>query len=123
MACFADEMIEHRAAYSATSRPLGGVHRLQLRVAAIKPFEGGDPEELIVEAEAEERNGRIEKGVHVKGMDVLRRAVRVGECEMALEQRADVIGSRVVQRDLPVALSGAVNSGDQARCCAGGRTR
>jgi hypothetical protein len=68
-------------------------------MAFIKPFERCHPEKLISEAKAEERNGRIEERVHVKSMDVLRWAVRVGEREMALEQGADAGGSRVVNRD------------------------
>ena len=55
-----------------------------------------DSQELTVEAEAEERDGRVEETFDVKCMNVLGRAVRVGEGEMALQQGADIVGPRVV---------------------------
>ncbi len=53
-------------------------------------------EELAVEAKAEEHDGRIYETVHVERMNVLGRAVQVGEREVTLQQLADVLGSRVV---------------------------
>jgi hypothetical protein len=78
-------MIDHRSADPPTSRRLGGVHRLQLCVARRKLLQRSDAEQLTVEAEAEQRQSRIEESVDVKCMDVLRRAVRIGEREMVLE--------------------------------------
>jgi hypothetical protein len=93
-------MIDHRAGDPAASHRLGGVHGLQLRVVPVKLLQCPDAEELTVVAEAEERDGRIEETINVKCMDVLGRAVRIGECEVALEQFVNIVGSRVVNRDL-----------------------
>jgi hypothetical protein len=97
----ADEMTDQRAADPAASRRLGGVHGLQLCVAPVKLLQRPDAEELTIAAEAEERDGRVEETADVKCMDVFGRAVRIGEREVALQQLADVLGPRVVNRDLP----------------------
>lgn len=96
----ADEMIDHRSADPLTSRHLGGVHGLQLCVASIKLLKGSDSEELTFEAEAEEHDSRIEEAIDVKRMDVLGWSVQIGEREVVLQQLENVLGSRVVNRDL-----------------------
>ncbi|MEP6598739.1 MAG: hypothetical protein ABJB98_04745 [Actinomycetota bacterium] len=58
--------------------------------------------ELTVAAQAEQGESRIKKIVDGKGMDILGRAVRIGEREVALYQFANVLGSWVVNRDLAV---------------------
>jgi hypothetical protein len=93
-------MVDHRSADPAPSGGFGGVHGLQFGVVCIERLERADAEEHAVVAEAEERDGGIEESIHVKRMTVLGRAVRVGERQVALEQQADVLGSRVVRRDL-----------------------
>jgi hypothetical protein len=78
-------MIDHRSADAATPRCLSSVHGLQLCVARIKLLQRSDSEQFTVEATAEERECRIEEAVAVKRVDVLGRAVRIGEREMLLE--------------------------------------
>jgi len=96
----ADEVVENRPTDPATSRRLGGVHGLQLRVVPVKLLQRSDSEELAVPPEAEERDDRIEETVNVQGVDVLGRGVRMGEREVAPQQLANVLRSRVVHRDL-----------------------
>jgi hypothetical protein len=96
----ADEVIDHRSADPSTSGRLGGVHRLQLGVVLIESFQRANSEEFCVEAEAEERDGRIEETFDVECVDVLGRAVLVGECQVTLQQLPHVVGARVVDRDL-----------------------
>ena len=78
-------MIDHRPADPATSRRLCGVHGLQLRVRPVKLLECSDSEELTVDAEAEERDGRIKETVDVQRVDVRTRGVLAGEREVALQ--------------------------------------
>jgi hypothetical protein len=59
-----------------------------------------DCEKLAADAEAVERDGRIEEIVGVKCMDILGLAVRMGELQVALHQPANILGSRIVDRDL-----------------------
>ena len=101
-------MIDYRPADPATSRRLGGMHGLQLRVALVKLLQGSDSEELTLEAEAEEGDSRIDKTAQVKGMDVLGRAVQVGERQVTLQQFANVRGSWVLDRDLTLRHSSNV---------------
>ena len=76
------------------------MHGLHLSVAPIERLQRSDCEELTFEAEAEERDGRIDEAVDVKRMHVLGRAVGIRERKVALQQLAYVLGSRVVDRDL-----------------------
>jgi hypothetical protein len=76
------------------------MHALELCVAPIEALQCSHSEELTVEAEAEERDGDIEETVDVKGVDVLGRAMRIGEREVALQKLTNVLRSRVVNRDL-----------------------
>jgi hypothetical protein len=69
-------------------------------VTPIELLQRSDSEELPFEAKAEERDRRIDEAVHVECVDVLRRGVEVGEREVALQQLTNVLGSRVVNRDL-----------------------
>src|SRR5208282_6382517 len=66
----------------------------------VQPLERTDREELTIEPEAVERNSRIEQAGYVERVDVFWRAMQVGECEMALQQCADVRGTWVIDRDL-----------------------
>ncbi len=66
----------------------------------VKLLQRADSEERAVPAKAEERDGRIEEAVHVQGMDALGRGVRTGERQVPLQQLANVVGSRVIYRDL-----------------------
>jgi hypothetical protein len=59
-----------------------------------------DPEELTFDAEAVDRDRRVEEAVEVERTDVLGRCVRPGEREMALQQGADILPPRVVDPDL-----------------------
>jgi hypothetical protein len=99
-------MLDHRSPDSATSHLLSGVHGLDLCVAPIELLQRSDCEELTFKAEAEERDGRIHEAVDVKSMDVLGRAVRMGEPKVALQQLANVFSSRVIDRDLAVRHGG-----------------
>ena len=54
----------------------------------------------LLASKAEERDLGVEQAREVEGMDVLGRAVEVGEGQMALEQRLHVGSSRVVEPDL-----------------------
>jgi hypothetical protein len=89
-------MLQHRPADPATTRRFGRVHRLQLSVLRIELFERPDSEELTFEAKAKERNRRIEEAINVEHMDVLGRAVQIGEAEVVLQKLAHILGSRVV---------------------------
>jgi hypothetical protein len=93
-------MIEHRAADPAAPCNLSGMHGLHFGVALIKPLQRRDCEELAVDAEAEERNGRIEETINVECMGILERAVRARERKVSLQKRANITGSGVVNRDL-----------------------
>ena len=106
-------MIDHRSPYPTPSSCFGGMHAFQLCVAVVKLLQGPDAEQVTVEAEAEERDGGIEEAVTVERMDVLGRALRPREREMPLQQFADIVGSRVVYRDLAVWHCG--NLGDRAQ--------
>jgi alkyldihydroxyacetonephosphate synthase len=93
-------MVDHRSADPASPRRLRRMHGLQLGVVLIKPLQRAHAEDLTVDAEAEERNGRIDEAVNVKRVHVLGRAMRIGEIEVTLQQFANVLGPRVVNRDL-----------------------
>lgn len=93
-------MPDHRPADSAASLCQSGVHGLELGVALIKLLQRSDCEKLPVAAEAEQCDGRIEEIVNVKCMDILSRAVRMSELQMALQQPADVLDPRIINRDL-----------------------
>ncbi len=56
-------------------RLLGREHGLQLSVLLIELLQRSDGQELTIEAEAEERDGVIEKGRHVKRVHVFGRTV------------------------------------------------
>ena len=69
-------------------------------MAPVQLLQRSDAQELAVAAEADEHDGRIKEAVDVQCMDVLGQAVRIGERKVALQQLANVLGSRVVNRDL-----------------------
>jgi hypothetical protein len=96
----AKEVIEHGAADSAPTGCLGDVHRLELPTVIIELLESPDAEQLTVDPDAEERDGRVEETVDLEGVHVLWRAVRVGEGEMALQERTDILSPGVIDRDL-----------------------
>ena len=89
-------MVDHRPTHTAAPRGLRGVHRLQLGVTRVEHLDRADAEELAVPATAEERDGRVEEAGQVEGVDVLGRAVFVSEGKVPFEQRADVVGARIV---------------------------
>ena len=95
----ADEVGEHRPADPAASGRLGGVHGFQLGVPRAKALEGPDGQQVAAGAAAEHGDGRVEQTRHVQGVDVFWGLVRGGELQVARHQRADVAGSRVVDRD------------------------
>jgi hypothetical protein len=73
---------------------------LRRRASPVKLLQRSDCEKLLVAAEAEEPEGPIEEIADVKCMVILRRAVRIGELQMALQQPADVPGPWIINRDL-----------------------
>jgi hypothetical protein len=83
-------------------------------VANIKLLQGRNSEQFAFEAEAEERDGRIVETVHVERLDALRRAARLGERDVALQQFANVFGSRVVNRDLALRHSRNLRDPDRS---------
>ncbi len=99
-ACGLEKMIDHRSPDPAPSSCLGGVHAFQLCMALVKLLQRSDAEQMTIEAEAEEGDGRIEEAVAVERVDILGRALRFREREMPIQQLADIVGSRVVDRDL-----------------------
>ena len=96
----ADEMFEQGPPDAASARSLGGVHGLELGVVLAEGQQRPDREQLAATAQAVERHRGVEEAVHVERMDVLRRAVQVGERQVPREQLPDVLGSRVVDGDL-----------------------
>jgi len=76
------------------------VHGLELRVPSVHPLQRPDSEELVAEAEGEEGDLGVEEVLDLQCMDVLGRAVGVGEGEVGLEQLPHVHGSWVLDRDL-----------------------
>jgi hypothetical protein len=69
-------------------------------VVAIKPLYCADAKQLTSEAKAEERDGWVDETVHVQCVDILGRTVQIREREVAVQQLANVLGLRVVNRDL-----------------------
>ncbi len=74
----------------------------------VQLLERSNGQQVAAAAEAVERDGRIEQAVHIQRVHVLRRLVRSGEAQMALEQRPYVRGVRVVDRDLAVRHSRSI---------------
>src|SRR6202034_637069 len=95
-----EEVVDHRSADPSTPRRRGRVHRLDLGVMPFEVPQRANAEELALEAEAVDRDRRIEEAVRVERVDVFGRRVRHGEREMARQQGPDVVGPRVVDLDL-----------------------
>ena len=62
-------------------------------------LERPDSEQLAVRADAEEGDRRIEEPVEVEGVDVVGRRDGPRKGEVLLEERANVVPPRIVDRD------------------------
>ena len=80
----------------------GCMHRLDFGVMLVESLDRTDPEQFSIPSRAVERQGRIEQPRFAECVHVLRRRRVTCECEMSLDQRTDVGGSRIVRGDLEV---------------------
>jgi hypothetical protein len=78
---------------------LGSVHRLDLGVPLIELFQGPYPEQLAIVPNAEERDVRGQEAGEVEHMDVLRRAVLIGEGKVRGKKRLNILGFRIIDPD------------------------
>ena len=107
-----EQMVDDRPSNPLAPRCLSGVHRLQLSVVVIELLDGSDPEKLTFDPKTEERDAGVEETFEVESVNVLGRSVLLGESQVLLEERANIVSPRIVEfdekrthSDLPVAFS------------------
>ena len=92
-------MVDHRPADATTSGRLDRVHGLHLSMVIVELLQRRDAQHLALQPEAEEGHAWVEEGVDVEGVDVLGWGMQVGVGKMALQNRAHILFTRVVDRD------------------------
>ncbi len=75
------------------------MHGLQLGVVSVELPQRPDREKFPVPAAAEERDSRVQESTGIQRVDVLGRAVRISELQVALQKLADIRRSRIINRD------------------------
>lgn len=101
-----EEMTQDRSSDPATARVLGGVHRLQLSMSRIELLQRPERQQLAAGPKTEQSHRGVKEFSDVKSVDVRGRRVLVGEREVTFEQAANVIRTRVVNRDLTLRHGG-----------------
>jgi hypothetical protein len=79
-------------------------------VAPVEHLERTNTEKFAIESVAEEQDIRVEQTIEVERMNILGRAVFIGEGQVAFEQRTDVGVARVIRRDLALEHSETVSA-------------
>jgi len=90
------------------------VHRLQLGVRLVQPAERPDSQQDTDAASAEERDRRVHETVGVQGVHVTRRSYFAGKRQVALQERSNVVGARVIDGDHEIHSVGAGHQVDGA---------
>ena len=94
-----EEMVDDCPSNPLAPRCSGSVHRLQFGVVVVELLDGSDTEKLTVDPKTEECDGGVEETFEVESVNVLGWAVLVGEGQVLLEERANIVSPRIVEFD------------------------